>query len=277
MTLWQSEQEPVEPRLGPMGWAIALTRLTAMAIIIYGLMIILAITRLLESPFRARPISPHIVQLACRASLIILGFKVRTHGDPMRHDGAIVCNHGSWFDIFTLNSASQVFFVSKAEVSKWPAIGIVARSTGTVFIERKASHAKRQKTQFAERLISGDRLLFFPEGTSTDGRRVVGFKSTLFAAFFDKELVESMWIQPASLIYHAPKGRDARFYGWWGDMEFLPHFLKTLGVARSGSADIIFHPPVRVTDFKDRKALASHCEKEARKGLEAMISSTQED
>lgn len=271
MTLWNSDELAEQPPLGPMGLAIALFRLLFLGIVIYGLMLVLAIVRLLESPFGTRPVSPLIVQFACKTSLRVLGFGVTIHGRAMRHKGALVCNHSSWLDILTLNAAARVFFVSKAEVSKWPGIGIVARSTGTVFIERRPSQAKRQKTQFETRLIAGDRLLFFPEGTSTDSRRVIDFKSTLFAAFFEPQLTERMWIQPVSLIYHAPKGEDPRFYGWWGDMDFMPHFLKTLGVRRSGSADILFHEPVRVADFKDRKALTKHCETEVRKGMDQFI------
>ena len=85
---------------------------------------------------------------------------------------------------------------------------------------------------FYARLLAGHKLLFFPEGTSTDGLRVLPFKSTLFAAFFEPELHHTMWIQPVSVVYYAPVGEEARFYGWWGDMEFAPHLLKTLAARR---------------------------------------------
>ncbi len=271
MSGWHPEETPVEKPLGPLGWSLAFVRLIGIAFVIYGLMIVLAIARLLESPFGKRVVSPLIVQAACKASLFVMGFTVTVHGTPMRHRGAIVCNHSSWLDIFTLNAASRVFFVSKAEVSAWPVIGLIARSTGTVFIERRSSHAKKHKTQFEERLMSGDRLLFFPEGTSTDSRRVLPFKSTLFAAFFAPHLADTMWIQPVSVIYRAPKGEDARFYGWWGDMEFFPHFLATLAAKRSGGAEIVFHAPVKVADYKDRKSLTQHCELAVRSGLEEIV------
>lgn len=269
---WFSEvEEPVPAPLSALGWVLAAVRLGLLAIVIYGPMIPLVLVRLLETPLKSHPVSPFIVQIACKWSLWVLGFSFRIHGRPMRQKGAIVSNHASWLDIFSLNAAARVFFVSKAEVRNWPAIGMIARTTGTVFIERKASEARRQKTQFEERLIRGDRLLFFPEGTSTDSRRVIPFKSTLFAAFFEPHLADEMWIQPVSLIYRAPKGRDARFYGWWGDMEFGPHFLSVLGALRNGRVEVVFHAPVRVADFKDRKALAHYCEVQTRAGLERAI------
>jgi len=267
MTVWHPEDEPEPVRMDAVGLALAFFRLLGIAFVIYGLMIVLALTRLIELPFGRRTVSPAVVQLACKGALIVLGLKVTTEGQPMRHKGAVVANHSSWLDIFTLNAVQRGFFVSKAEVDDWPAIGLIARSTGTVFIERRASHAKRHKSQFEERLIAGDRLMFFPEGTSTDSLRVLPFKSTLFAAFFEKHLVKTMWIQPVTVNYYAPKGQDPRYYGWWGEMPFFSHFLKSLASKRQGRVAIRFHPAVRVADFKDRKTLTRHCEDAVRAGM----------
>jgi len=272
MSMWYNEgSEPALPGLGPTGWAVALVRLLLLAVVIYSLMVVLVLARLLEAPFNARALSPFVVQLASKLSLRVLGLGVRVQGRPMRHKGAVVANHASWLDIFALNAAARVFFVSKAEVSQWPAIGLIARTTGTVFIKRDPREAKAQKAQFEARLGRGDRLLFFPEGTSTDSRRVIPFKSTLFAAFFSPALRDKMWIQPASVVYTAPKGADPRFYGWWGDMEFGAHFLMVLGAFHAGSLEVIFHPPVRVADFETRKQLAAYCEAAVRAGLEGAL------
>lgn len=182
----------------------------------------------------------------------------------MTQRGAVVANHSSWLDIFALNARKRVYFVSKAEVAKWPGIGWLARATGTVFIERNRKKAREQTLLFQERLSAGHKLVFFPEGTSTDGIRVLPFKTTLFAAFFTDELREFMYVQPVSVIYHAPVGQPNRFYGWWGDMDFGPHLLKTLGARRQGWVELIYHIPAKVSDFENRKALAAHCEEAVR-------------
>jgi 1-acyl-sn-glycerol-3-phosphate acyltransferase len=194
--------------------------------------------------------------------------KFRSRGELMRHRGAVVANHSSWLDIFALNARKRIYFVSKAEVAKWPGIGWLARATGTVFIERNPKKAQEQKDVFEGRLKAGHKLLFFPEGTSTDGLRVLPFKSTLFAAFFGPELRDFMHVQPVSVIFHAPKGHPDRFYGWWGDMEFGPHLLKTLGARRQGSVEVIYHKPLKVSDFTSRKALAQVSENAVRAGCE---------
>ena len=181
------------------------------------------------------------------------------HGRPMRRGGAVVANHASWLDIFTLNAAQRVYFVSKSDVRDWPGIGWLARATGTVFIERRATEARVHRDMISERLAVGHKLLFFPEGTSTDGRGVLPFRSTLFDAFFragDGDLT----IQPVTVVYTAPPGQDPRFYGWWGEMDFGPHLLKLLAAPRQGSVDVTYHPPLKVRDFANRKALARRAE-----------------
>ena len=264
--LWNSEDAPDPVRLGLAGWVLAVLRGVPLALLVFGGLIVLLTVRLFERPIFGvrRPITPFITQFVCRNAFRILGMGFRTSGELMQQRGAVVANHTSWLDIFALNARKRVYFVSKAEVAKWPGIGWLARATGTVFIERDRKRAKEQTKVFETRLKAGHKLLFFPEGTSTDGQRVLPFKTTLFAAFFVDELRDFMYVQPVSVVFHAPTGQPDRFYGWWGDMDFGPHLLKTLGARRQGSVELIYHAPAKVSDFESRKALAAHCEEAVR-------------
>lgn len=217
-----------------------------------------------------RPWSSFFPRFVSRTALRIMGIPLRTVGVPMREHGAVVANHSSWLDIFSLNACQNVFFVSKAEVANWPGIGPLARATGTVFIARDRKEAGRQKTLFEARLHMGHKLLFFPEGTSTDGLRVLPFKPTLFAAFFTPELRDEVAIQPVTVHYIAPKGAEPRFYGWWGDMDFAPSLIKFLKARRQGTIMVVFHPPVAVKDVPNRKDMAALCEQAVRSALPAI-------
>ena len=259
---WHSEDAPDPIELGLIGWVLVVLRGLPLAVLVFGGLIILLTLRLIERPIYGvrRPITPFITQFVCRNAFRILGMGFQSTGELMTQRGAVVANHSSWLDIFSLNARKRVYFVSKAEVAKWPGIGWLARATGTVFIERDRKKAREQTLLFQERLTAGHKLVFFPEGTSTDGQRVLPFKTTLFAAFFTEELRDFMYVQPVSVIYHAPSGQPNRFYGWWGDMDFGPHLLKTLGARRQGWVELIYHVPAKVSDFENRKALAAHCE-----------------
>jgi len=218
-----------------------------------------------------RPWTPWITQFVCRSVFVILRMPLVVRGRVMRQRGAVVANHASWLDIFALNAAQRGYFVAKSEVEHWAAIGWLARATGTVFIARDPRQAKAQQAEFEARIRSGHKLMFFPEGTSTDGLGVLPFKPTLFAAFFTHGLEHVMRIQPVTVIYRGPPGRAPRFYGWWGDMVFAPHFLRVAATARQGSIDVVFHAPVAVDAFADRKALSRHCEEAIRDGLRAAL------
>jgi lyso-ornithine lipid O-acyltransferase len=262
MTGW--EHVPPPPlRVGPLGWLRVIWRGTLIGALTYGGLLVLLLIRLVEWPIygQARPVTPHITRFVCRTSLRILGLPLVVHGKPMTKPGAIVANHSSWLDIFVLNAAQTIYFVAKSEVAAWPGIGWLARATGTIFIARKGTEAKKHQDIFESRLQAGHRLLFFPEGTSTDAIRVLPFKSTLFEAFFAPALVRTMYIQPVTVVFHAPEAEDARHYGWWGDMDFASHLLKTLATPRHGKVELTFHPEVPVDAFENRKSLSQHCER----------------
>lgn len=253
-------------QIGVLGWLRFGARALPIVVMIVICLALLLLLRLIERPIYGmhRPFTPYITQFVCRNAFRIMGMGFSVKGQQMSHPGAVVANHSSWLDIFSLNAAKRVYFVSKSEVAKWPGIGALARATGTVFIERDPRKARDQKDVFEGRLKAGHKLLFFPEGTSTDGLRVLPFKSTLFAAFFAEGLKDILWVQPVTVNYTAPAGEEARFYGWWGEMEFFPHLIKTLAVRKAGSVEVIYHPPLRVAEAESRKSMALVCENTVR-------------
>ncbi|WP_380052104.1 lysophospholipid acyltransferase family protein [Falsihalocynthiibacter sp. SS001] len=266
---WTSETTPAPYKISAMGYVRILWRGIPLLLVTTVCLVLMLLLRLIERPIYGlrRPFTPYLTLLVCKSAFFFIGMGYSTRGEIMPHKGAVVSNHASWLDIFALNARKRIYFVAKSEVANWPGIGWLARATGTVFIARKASDAQRQREIFQSRLLAGHKLLFFPEGTSTDGLRVLRFKSTLFAAFFAPEVVDEMWIQPVTVNYTAPEGESAEFYGWWGDMGFASHFLKTLAVKRQGSVEVVYHPAVEAKGFDSRKSLARHCESEVRKGL----------
>ena len=269
--MWYGAPEPAPRKYGFADWLRILRRALPLAVLVFGGLLILLALRLIERPLYGarRPVTPAITRFVCRNAFRILGIRFVTTGAPLKGAGAVVANHASWLDIFALNASKRIYFVSKAEVASWPAIGWLARATGTVFIKRDRREASAQLDVFRARLGVGHRLLFFPEGTSSDGLRVLPFKPTLFAAFLAPELRAHLQIQAATVIYTAPTGEDAHFYGWWGDMDFAPHLLLTLATRQQGQVHVVYHPPVRAADFADRKTLARTLEDQVRSALPA--------
>jgi|TARA_B110000908_G_scaffold4756_1_gene6159 1-acyl-sn-glycerol-3-phosphate acyltransferase len=268
MTPWSQAIEPKPDPISLMGWLRVLSRAAILIVLVFGCLLLLLLVRLIEWPICGlhRPVTPHITQFVCRNALRVLRIPLNVAGQPLQGQAAVVANHTSWLDIFVLNASKRIYFVSKSEVAGWPGIGWLARATGTLFIKRERSQAHAQTKIMQARLLAGHKLLFFPEGTSTDGQQVLPFKTTLFASFMAPELRDTLQVQPVSVVYHAPEGEPKEFYGWWGDMEFATNLISTLATRRQGSIDVIYHPALKVADFADRKALARAAEMAVRVG-----------
>ncbi len=260
---WDDGGDKPVVSVGPFGWIIAILRGGAIAVMLGIGLLATLILRPVEWLLsrKDRLLTPMVSRVFFRLALAVIGIKPTIRGRPMRGAGAVVANHASWLDIIVLNAAKQVYFVAKSDVAGWPVIGGLARWIDTAFIERNRRAAPAQVALFRARLARGHRLLFFPEGTSTDTIRVLPFKTTLFAAFFDPALYHNMRIQPVTVVYHAPRGQDPRFYGWWGDMDLGPHLVAVLAAWPQGRVEIVYHDPVRVCDFADRKTLAAHLQR----------------
>lgn len=262
---------PPPPR--PLGAAGVLRLILRGAPILTLLLICFPLLLLLRVPERAiwgrtRPVTPWITQAVCIATCRILGLRRRVHGEVFRGEGAFTANHSTWLDIFVLNACTRLYFVAKEDVHGWAGIGWLARGTGTLFISRDRRKVAHQTRAMEDRLIAGQKLLFFPEGTCSDGRRVLPFRTTLFESFFSNRLRDDLHVQPITVIYHPPAGLPPQYFGWWGDMEFGPNLIQMLGGPGGGSVDVVFHPPLAVKDFDGRKALAGAVENITRDGFE---------
>jgi lyso-ornithine lipid O-acyltransferase len=264
MSVWNPDDEMSEPTapFGAGGWLRIALKAPVIAVGVFGGLLVLLVLRLPEYAVHGvrRPWTGQLVSVVSRFALRIIGLPLKVEGHIMSAHGGIVANHSSWLDIFTLSATGQFYFVAKSEVARWAFIGWLARATGTVFIRRDRKDTKRQMALFNARLSVGHRLLFFPEGTSTDGARVLPFKTTLFQPFLAQGHEQGLKMQPVTVIYTPPAGADARFYGWWGDMSFGPHLLKVLAARRQGAVTIVFHPPVAVDGVAGRKEVAAACE-----------------
>jgi lyso-ornithine lipid O-acyltransferase len=201
--------------------------------------------------------------LVYRLLVRLIGIEVVIHGTPRREPGALhVANHLSWTDIPLLGARLGTAFVAKSEVRAYPLIGWLAGLAGTLFIERdRTGRAPAQAAELQRALLAGERLMLFPEGTSTDGRSVLPFKSALFAAV--DGLPPDAPIQPVTIAYTRLGGRpladaDRERIAWIGDAALLPHAIQLLALAPV-RAELVFHPATCRADHADRKALAAAC------------------
>jgi lyso-ornithine lipid O-acyltransferase len=215
-----------------------------------------------------------------RVACWVLGLRVRVHGtlEPKR-PLLLASNHVSWKDIMVLGAVADVVYIAKSEVRAWPVFGTLARLQATIFVERD----QRQKTgdqvdEIARRLANGEIVVLFPEGTTSDGNRLLEIKTSLFgaAASAVPHAPEGVvFIQPVSIAYTGVHGMAmGRFHrplaAWPGDIELLPHLI---GVVREGAVDVDvdFGERVEYSRASNRKQVSRTVEARIRAMLGARL------
>jgi 1-acyl-sn-glycerol-3-phosphate acyltransferase len=194
------------------------------------------------------------MQSAGRTTLAFLGTRYRVYGEPPS-SGIVVANHLSYLDIAALSAAMKCFFVAKAEISTWPYFGVTARFGGTLFLDRSSrASAERVSAEIAERLAMQVPILFFPEGTSTNGSAVARFHTRLF----EPAIRAGAFVTAAAIRYVPSNDAPESELCWFGEESFLPNLRKVLG-APVFTAEIFFGEPRLYTD---RKIAASQTREE---------------
>jgi 1-acyl-sn-glycerol-3-phosphate acyltransferase len=217
---------------------------------------------------RGWPIQHRVQTRFCRAVCAIIGIKVAARGAlPSNAPRFVVANHVSWTDIIALASLYPFVFLAKREVASWPVLGLLARLQGTVFVERGAKQdVARVNDALVDVLRAGGDLVVFPEGTSSEGAKVLPFRSAHFAPLETLAARgEAPTLAPVAIAYS--DGIERIDVGWYGDMTFLPHLWRLMK-RRCTQCHIAFADPV-VTADKDRKALAA----ETRACVEELLTS----
>jgi 1-acyl-sn-glycerol-3-phosphate acyltransferase len=196
----------------------------------------------------------------------LIGIQVRvigTRAEPNGRPILFVSNHSSWVDIPVIGGVLDGCFVAKSNVASWPVIGTIARLGRTVFVSRNRASTAREADTMRATLRGGDKLILFPEGTSSDGSRVLPFRTSFFAvaeARPNEDLSQLPIIQPVSVVYDRlgglPAGRASRpIFAWYGDMDIASHFWRLtqhIGLR----ATVLLHAPLDPARFADRKALS---------------------
>lgn len=209
-----------------------------------------------------------------RVLIWILGIRVRVVGAPVRDRAVLlVSNHVSWADILVIGSIAPVAFISKSEVANWPLVGITAKLQRTVFVDRARRHQTGDAiAEIVSRLTGGTSMVLFAEGTSSDGNRVLPFRSALMGAV--KEVAarghfSAPVIQPMAISYTringVPMGRQHRpVIAWYGDLDFMPH-IKALMERGAVDAVVSYGEPIPADGATDRKAMTRKLESDVRR------------
>ncbi len=200
-------------------------------------------------------LSQKIVQFFHKLLLWLVNINVEVIGkrDLNNVPTLYVSNHLSYLDIPVLGSTIRGRFIAKNEISNWPIIGYLSKVGNTIFINRNLSFLKKNKSIIYDFISKGENIILFPEGTTSDGIRVLKFKSSLLISLEQKNIL----IQPIVIKYKSINGIPLNRWlkpiiAWYGDMDLKPHLITILKLF-SIKAKIIFLTPFNGKDFTNRK------------------------
>jgi 1-acyl-sn-glycerol-3-phosphate acyltransferase len=213
-----------------------------------------------------------------RIALRLAGIRVRVAGQPPPvRPLLIVSNHISWADIIVLGSIMELCFIAKSEVTGWPGVGWLARMQRTVFVDRsRRRDAKNQNETIAARLLQGDAMVLFPEGTTGDGMKLLPFKSALFGSVhhaLETAHVSHVTVQPVAIHYTRLHGLPLGRYhqaraAWPGSIALAPHLTAFVG-SGAWDVDVVFCRPSDFSLDTPRKEIAATARESIRQAFTA--------
>jgi lyso-ornithine lipid O-acyltransferase len=209
-------------------------------------------------------------RMACR----LLRVRITVAGAPAAERPLLILsNHLSWLDICVISTVMPLSFIAKQEVAGWPVFGTFARLQRSVFIDRtRRRGAAEANREVAGRLTDGDAIVLFAEGTTSDGSRVLPFRSAVVGAARDA-IAEAghtghVLVQPLTVAYPRRGGlpvsrRDLPAIAWHGSMDLLPH-LSAIMAGPPIDAVLAFGTPLPFDAGTDRKAVTRRLHEEIR-------------
>ncbi|KFG68112.1 lysophospholipid acyltransferase family protein [Microvirga sp. BSC39] len=211
-----------------------------------------------------------------RALLKIFNVRVIERGTPPgRAATIVVSNHVSWLDIPVIGSLHPLSFIAKSEIEGWPVVGFMATLQRSVFIDRQRRKATAEVNDaLAHRLVKGEVVVLFAEGTTSDGNRLLPFRSSLVGAAqtaLMHDSVERVLLQPLAITYTHRHGlpvtrRDRPFIAWYGDMDLASHLKMFI---RGIPLDVVVTWGEPMPFNGNRKQATAFAEAEVRRALRA--------
>jgi 1-acyl-sn-glycerol-3-phosphate acyltransferase len=224
---------------------------------------------LLRAPGARTRALARMTMAGSRVILFVLGFRIKTVGEPPKATGLLVSNHTSYMDVLVLYSVRPTVFIAKKEVKGWPFIGLIAALCGTVFIKRESKRSSVDSLAEVERVLGyGVEVVVFPEGTTSDGSSVHNFSSL----FFESAVRANAPVVLATVAYRQEGGRSN--VPWYADMPLFRHFLKMADSWKT-QAFVRFNATLHPEDIignadERRKKLAATSRHIVADGLEAL-------
>jgi len=234
------------------GYFIILPKLIGFVLhLLFGLLIVCVLNLLLGSQWYTKPFGGFVKQQWMKMLAIILNLKINHNGSLSKNPVVFVSNHISWLDVVALGCDRNCVFVAKNSVKKWPLIGTIAKLNGTLFINREDKKDIVKTLAKANNILaSGVSIAFFPEATTTNGKVIKPFRTSLYQT----AIHSSSNVQAIGIRYSDRKGKESPA-PYVDDETFIAHLFKVLKTPKI-EVKLAYCKPVEINNSYNRKILA---------------------
>ena len=240
-------------------------KMVVIGFIMLCLIVIGNAARLFQRGPELRAFQNRLTMRLARVTLAVLGVKLVVEGAENWRAGQnylAVSNHLSYLDILLFASYQPMCFVSTIEVKKTPLLGQLTDAGGCIYVERRSrDNLPKEIETIGDALRDGHNMIFFPEGTSTNGTSVLPFKRPLFApALHAKVPLLPAVVQLREINGSPVTAANRDQVCWYGDMEFAQHLFALAGL-RSVTVALKLLPEIPVTDATTRENLVQRAQR----------------
>src|SRR5699024_6971201 len=216
-------------------------------------LILVSIVLIPIAPLLGKQRAPALVRWWYGCVLRLFNVDVRIHGEIPDTPALIATNHSSWLDILVLGHVFDSVFISKAEVARWPIIGIYARAVGTLFLARGAHKTNETRARIRTTFAHGHSVVLFAEGTTSRTPQPQRFHARLFAAAIDG----AHPVLPVAVRYSDANTPPAEHHPLvpWVNAPLLPNFCDVFRLPRL-QADVVICPLID-SDGHNRRSIAN--------------------
>lgn len=238
-----------------MGWIRACFRVPLIFFLLAGLIVINRTAWIFSSKNSSRRYQSNKrgTRFIARCIARVIGMRIRVVGSPPEEPYILVSNHLGYMDIVALCTVDASVFIAKSDVSSWPFIGPMVRSTNIAFVDRVNHRDLQRVNRIAEECVRlGRGIIFYPEGTSSPGDRILPFRPSLL----EYAAQANFPVHCSTLQYKTPPGCPPAgdIVAWWGDQDFFSHLFRLAHIPSFEATLTFAAEPVRAGN---RKVLAT--------------------
>lgn len=192
----------------------------------------------------------YVLEVWAKQFVWLANCRVEVVGKPPLSPFLLVSNHLSYFDIAVLRSVAKGVFVAKADVEQWAVAGTICKNMGTIFINRENRRdIPRAGNEIVAAVERGEGVFIFAEGTSSDGKQVLPFKSS----FLEFAAARGLPVHYAAISYETPLNSPpaSESVAWWRpETEFAPHLFNLFKLPRFNARVSFGANPIHNADRK---------------------------